>query len=560
MKNDVMDDRAGYLRWTFFVFVFVFLVYIFFLPHGGQNSDSYWYLESISHGEIPSLFHPHHLLFNFTGRLYWNFLTQAGFRGNSMQALQIMTAFSGALGAAGFFVFLLQATRDKYASLCASLLFVFSYSYWYYAVIFEVYGLSTFFLILFLLAFSYFQGKRNIFLLIPGILMGVSILYHQINFLMVLPAALTLLFSLENKRPLSERLFRAFLFCLTAGIVTLSTYTLVGFLLVDVGSWKGLLYWMTGYVQSGGYTEGWHLMSLPKEIVGQARGLLHSGQLALEFVQEKPSYRLLFLNAIPTLLAGSLLIGLSTRMVRRGVGLLYKTYPQMFTFFLISYLVEAFFFMWYEPSNVEFSFFRLLPLCGILGLFLALPEVQETDKPRNLILAGFLVLVIFLGNLSQDIFLLRDPNNDPYLVAGKMLGENMVHGDFALVPGIVFSRADYLWQEKGKEKEFLNVDKAIKNNGRNMGAGFLYLKGHIKKTLQSGHRFFFTEKQISFEHIRQFPGIDKEVEIFFAPYRKVSKKVGSIRIPWDDGVFGALTPMVDIPVYVVDVLPPETRE
>lgn len=135
-------------------------------------------------------------------------------------AVGLISAFSAAAGVVGFYLLMLQLTKSKYASLIASLTLGFSFLYWFYAEIAEVFALNIFLaILLFLFAIVYKNTKKNIFLYVFVFFLGLSCTNHQ-TIIFVIPSTLFIVaktaYKEVKKRPKSILFcFLLFLFGLT---------------------------------------------------------------------------------------------------------------------------------------------------------------------------------------------------------------------------------------------------------------------------------------------------------------------------------------------------------
>lgn len=103
----------------------------------------------------------------------------------------VSTLFS-LIGLGIFSYFSYRTTKHVYLSLLTTAVLAFSYFYWIYAEIPEVFGLNNFFVILILvLALLFYQTKKLHFLYLLGFVTGLSLTHHH-TILFVLPAALLL--------------------------------------------------------------------------------------------------------------------------------------------------------------------------------------------------------------------------------------------------------------------------------------------------------------------------------------------------------------------------------
>ena len=107
----------------------------------------------------------------------------------------LISAFSGAFGILFFYLLSFSFTKNKLISLISSSILGFSYYYWFYSEVAEVFALNNLFaiaLILVSVRYSITKNKRYLFLL--SFLMGLSLTNHQ-TILLLFPSILILTFT-----------------------------------------------------------------------------------------------------------------------------------------------------------------------------------------------------------------------------------------------------------------------------------------------------------------------------------------------------------------------------
>src|SRR5215510_2781440 len=143
----------------------------------------------------PSLVHPNHLIYNFAGYLFYKLLRATGADIRALTALQILNSLLSALCACVLFSILRTTLRSFYLSICLTLLFAFSATWWKFSTDANAYVPSVLFLLIsfylvlpgkkprpFLIAFTFF----------------ISMAFHQLAVLMFPVLALGVY--LQNKR------------------------------------------------------------------------------------------------------------------------------------------------------------------------------------------------------------------------------------------------------------------------------------------------------------------------------------------------------------------------
>ncbi len=132
---------------------------------------------------------PGYPLFTFLGFLLSriNFISPAFMIG-------LISAFSGAFGVLIFYYLSLKFTKSRLISVISALLLAFTYYFWFYNEIGEVFALNNFFaLLLFLTAVVYSSSKNIKYLFLLAFIAGLSLTNHQ-TIILIFPSLLVLVF------------------------------------------------------------------------------------------------------------------------------------------------------------------------------------------------------------------------------------------------------------------------------------------------------------------------------------------------------------------------------
>lgn len=111
----------------------------------------------------------------------------------------LISALFSALSIVVFYHLVLKLTKRRLLSFLSSLILAFTYTFWLFAEVVEVFALHSFFiLILMYLAINYIETKKNRTLYLIAFCVGLSLANNQSIILLFPPLALTIL--LANKR------------------------------------------------------------------------------------------------------------------------------------------------------------------------------------------------------------------------------------------------------------------------------------------------------------------------------------------------------------------------
>src|SRR5215208_5199363 len=124
-----------------------------------------------------SLVHPNHLIYNFAGYLFYKLLRAFGFELRAITALQILNSLLSAACAGVLFAILRNTLRSLYLSVCLTLLFAFSATWWKFSTDANAYIPSVLFL---LVSFYLVLPDRKPAPLPLAILFATAMCFHQL--------------------------------------------------------------------------------------------------------------------------------------------------------------------------------------------------------------------------------------------------------------------------------------------------------------------------------------------------------------------------------------------
>lgn len=332
--------------------------------------------------------HVGHVLFDFTA--FWLFQAWKilGWHDRALVPLQTMNAFFGALAAGILYLLLFSMTRKSILSLLLSLVFAFSYSFWYFSSEVKFYPLAAALLLLSILIFmeAAEEGGRIELFLAAGISSGVSILYHLMNALL-LPAFMIVILSSE-RRP-GRKVLELFSYGVPACLIPWAVYHLI---------------FSNFRVMS--------LFEMPKEstaelsgyFVSVLKGVISGPQFLLGDLNTAKTFSWLSMN-LPFMFAGILLIFVLASLPR-------MLKEQSFNLTVSIFLLIAFIggFVYFKPY-CSYIYITLIPLLMMLGIaasqwidgrlsFLS----RRTGSYIVYITLTLMTVLVFLANLKDQIY------------------------------------------------------------------------------------------------------------------------------------------------------------
>jgi hypothetical protein len=418
-----------------------------------EAEDSLHYLIAIRSGN-PSEFDPIHLAFGWIGWSAYQVALIAGYDGGPLLPLQVLNALTGALGVALLWALLRMVAPSRVVAMAGCGTLAFSYGYWWYSVLADVYAPSALLLICSLF-FAYHAAMRpswRAFALL-GVAHALAILVHLVNVLFVIVPVVTLLFAWRELSSMRDVMRCALAYASVIVGIAFLPYELTSPGIFSRSAGEIGYTWLTG---SRGEVWGqWEATSIPEAIVGIGRALV-GGHFALsvgpirDFAADNlPAGRLLreelFLvrdfNPVLAVLLLVLVIALALTLLIHA--LRWLSHPALdgparvlATLCLSWFVPYTLFFIWWEPLNIEFWIGPWVPL----AILLALP-FSKSDYARWRFLPGTVIVLIgglFAVNLLGSVWPQHYPENDYWRVRSSWYERNTKSSDLVVVRNYTF--------------------------------------------------------------------------------------------------------------------------
>jgi hypothetical protein len=346
-------------------------------------------------GFNPSLVHPNHLIYNFAGYLFYKLLRGLSIDVRALTALQILNSLLSATCASVLFAILKDTLRSSYLSVCLTLLFAFSATWWKFSTDANAYIPSMLFL---LISFYLVLPDRKARPWLVALTFFASMAFHQLAVLMFPVLALGVYLQ-DGPVSIKRRLLNAAYFSALSVALIVASYVYLFSLArgsFDIFAFKR---WIT-YYSPDAKTQFSFWSNMQYTLRGHVR-LFFGGRFNLLKGLMNPLVILLLacLTAAVLWILFDLVKCLITR-VRDDRGLWLQPHQKsvllLSLLWTIVYLVFLFFFL---PQNTFYRLFYLPALILLIGLLLS----SFRDKgSRSWRLAVFVVAVA----LANFLFLI----------------------------------------------------------------------------------------------------------------------------------------------------------
>lgn len=380
------------------LFITIGLIYLF-VPTRVYYWDGIIFAQAIEDASRlnPSLVHPNHLIYNFAGYVFYKLLRSLGAEVRALTALQILNSLLSVICARVFFSILLDTLRSVYLSVCLTILFAFSATWWKFSTDANAYVPSVLFL---LIGFYLVLPKQKARPLLLGVVFFISLAFHQLAVLMWPVLALGVYLQ-DGGLSIKQRTLNAFYFTVVAAVLIVAAYSYLFYLASGTFDLNRLLSWSASY--SPDADTRFHFWSnLQYSLRGQVR-LFFGGRFNLLKGLVNPLVIVLLVAFVAAVafvvfnvlrrLAMAILVG---RVPKLRLETRQKTVLLLSLLWAFVYLVFLFFWL---PQNTFYRVFYLPGLILLLGFILA--AVQRKTRNRRT-LAAFVVAVA----LANFLFLI----------------------------------------------------------------------------------------------------------------------------------------------------------
>ena len=379
------------------IFIAIALIYLLF-PTRVYYWDGITFAQTIEGVTSlkPSLVHPNHLIYNFVGYIFYKLLHSLGTDIRALTALQILNCLLSAVCARSFFSILFDTLRSLYLSVCLTLLFAFSATWWKFSTDADAYIPSVLFL---LISFYLVLPKQKARPLLLAFTFFIAMAFHQLAVLMWPVLALGVYLQ-NGELSFKRRVFNAAYFSAVAAVLIIASYAYLFYLASGSSDPHRLLSWAASY--SPDADTGFNFWSnLRYSLRGQVR-LFFGGRFNLLKVNPGLIVLMICLISVTVLLLYDVLRSLVKRVALGTLPKLrletrQKTVLLLSLLWTIVYVVFLFFWL---PQNTFYRLFYVPALILLLGLLLAAAPRRAAQRRT---LAAF-VIAVALANFVFMIY------------------------------------------------------------------------------------------------------------------------------------------------------------
>src|ERR1051325_1094113 len=331
----------------------------------------------------PSLVHPNHLIYNFAGYLFYKLLRALGADIRALAALQILNSLLSAICACVMFSILRRTLRSFYFSICLTLLFAFSATWWKFSTDADAYVPSVLFVLLSFYLVLPGQKPRP---LVTAFTFFIAMAFHQLAVFMFPVLALGIYLQ-DGPTTLTRRALNVVYFSAVATALIVVAYAWLFYLASGSSDVTRLIRWTASYSPDADTSFGvWSNLQYSLR-----------GHMRLFFGGRFNALRGLLNPFVIVLLIGLLaaVLFFIVEVVRNFKATKLRLEPRQKTLLLLSLVWAAvyvvFLFFWL-PQNTLYRLFYLPALILLLGLTLA--SVKNTRAGSRALAAFVIVMVL----------------------------------------------------------------------------------------------------------------------------------------------------------------------
>jgi len=484
--KNISDRKISYLIFAVYSLIYLLsLVNVISITH-----DSITYSNEIEAGIYT--WHPHHVLYHVFSLFWYKLMIFLGIPGEGHQLIASLNSIFGA----GTLVVIYNIFRNKFDieklnSILFTAIISFSFGFWFYSAVVEVYIIPLFFLILSVYLFpKSLSDRRAIYL--SALSAGIAVLFHQVHVLFGASVILYIFFKKNEIFPDRTRsIFRfGIVFSLTFGV----PYILIILFAVDANNMGDIAYWLTKYNYE---VNSWNTIGpsiIAKDFIGFSRAFISPHALfSIDSVQEFlawlfPSKHFadeIFLVRNFSKYEMMIYILMLTTFTVSFVILMFKVLINIkkikyldFGLYISFFSVYFIFFSFWDSANVEFW----IPQSVIVWIVLLVGYEKCGGRRSGLSIPQVLLVSLFIVNFYFAVRPAKDISNDYYYNKTMAMKEELTSHDIILMKDTWIIK-DYF--DKYLDNEIFVTDNVAWFLQTKAIAGRVFVQSAIRGTILS---------------------------------------------------------------------------
>lgn len=507
------------------------LVFFFLFTAKQYPNDTLYYMNAIRDGGLGSMFHKHHLLFNYIGRGIFNAANHIGYSGDVLPLISMLNNVCGALTIVLLFKFLKILNVNRGINFGILLSVIFSYNFWFNTGNQEVY-MTTIFLqimIVVLLRTAISSAKMYWYIAI-ALLSALAVLFHITSVLFFGVVIVMIVFS---KARVSEKITFVGVYGILTPLVTLGSYLYVWGLVGGGGGFKGMYQWIMSNASDGRWGV-WHLSNFKTALKASYHVVLGGGgesHFVGSLLRGSFDFKSIYLTVV---FLGVLVCGL---LLLKAMFSSLKTVTRErvqeltpYVCWLVGYWI---FFAWWDPGESDLFTFLVVPAAIIIGLVL---NYAQDIRKASRYCVGMAVLLLLFNFFPYMVPVSRAENNSN-LQTALYIARHGSSGDLVVSLGLTYyTESIHYGYFVPFEVRSYPISEMLKNNGNDVAGMYAGMGAMINESFARKKRVFLDDRVLhpSLAQIRDFQdrhsGFNvRELGDFFKSYQLTPVSTNSVR-------------------------------
>ncbi len=356
---------------AFIICLFIILTYFLFNFENLSmfiDSDIHAYTQNVEQGRLVNMFNPHHLLFDYSGFLFYKATENIGnLSADALFNQRIKSLLVASLGAGLIFLFLFFLSGRIFLSLIFTGFIVFARGYISYAGLNDTPLIHTVLCILLFFTLYYYNKVKYkfLFVILLAVFHSVTVFFHQANALFY-PVIIFFILNCYKNVSLKKRLIHSIAYTFFLIFIVGGMYFYVGLFIIKTSLFGGenLAYfgikgtgnffnWLSFYAHQGVWGAGHEGQSLNKILYGISGAVVRG----ISFIRYKENYFDLtnfFQEKYAALNVMFVFMVSFTVLYILLIKKLYKKYGPVILALALWFVIYLTFFSWWEPEYFEF--------------------------------------------------------------------------------------------------------------------------------------------------------------------------------------------------------------
>lgn len=477
------------------------LLFLFLFTAKQYPNDTLYYMIAIR--DSGSMFHKHHLLFNYIGSVIFNTAKHLGYGGDVLPLMGLLNNVCGAFTIVLLFRFLKILNVNRGINIGILLSVIFSYRFWFNTGNPEVYMTTILLqmLIVFLLRTAINSAKMYWYIAI-ALLSALAVLFHITGVLFFGAVIVMIVFS---NAAIREKITFVGVYGILTPLVTLGSYLYVWGLVGGGGGFKGMYQWIMSNASDGRWGV-WHLSNFKTALKASYHVVLGGGgesHFVGSLLRGSFDFKSIYLSVV---FFGVLVCGLFLlKAMFSSLKTVTRERAQELTPYICWVVGYWIFFAWWDPGESDLFTFLVVPAAITVGLVLNYAE--DIHKAARYCIG--MAVLLFLFNFVPFMVPVTRAENNADLQTARFIARNGSSGDLVVSLGLTYyTESIHYGYFVPFEVRSYPISEILRNNGNDITGMYAGMRAMISKSFAEKKRVFLDDKVLhpSLAQKRDFQG------------------------------------------------------